>query len=441
MEGIRIDPSSPLPVLDVRGIWDASDNLQRSDNHEQEGSVYRYSGQRRKIAWDGVPFLDFQHKIDELRHNFPSLPMQIATELDLTNLLLPVLDQLRSDRSLPRHSGILNIQSGRDLWPVICEQLSGFPIPLRQPKAGDTIGKYFWLLEFAIIGTSNGLLRPYEDETLRFLAQCYDQINILDELLSTIRRYDFYGILERILDLKTDSTELFGGQALLSSIQLEDDGLLDLLLKKRVPLSEVRHGISDFTVSAIHLAAQRQHDGVIRRLLEADIDPDGNVQCEDVYEDLRPLSYLLKLRHSPQISLVGHTSNAAVSTILSSQRNKYPPDHCDTYLATIFLRAWTADVPDFGAAIRRYCRRSLSNDGINASPVTTILGGPDDDNMIAEKLVIDVLPKLGERDLSDDLWASLRKDIVHQACRRRCLPIVKFCLRTTMIPENVWLSF
>lgn len=371
-------------------------NPRNALHHEEvDGANYR-SFPRRSIM-DGLPFLEFRTKLEEL--GTPLLlqgPMQVSDHQILRDVLPVVGDSLYEYlmRMESRVEFLVSAYRFEKPWQKIIEAAADFPIPLRTLDLSSDPDSYLWLIEFMVIGAANGLLRPYRDQTLDFLVDAMDEVEALDELLSIVGRYDFYVVREKILDLKTTTSTLFGARALLSSVALEDERLLEILLSRGVPLDEFRSDANGLgKVCAIHLAAEQQNEKIIRRLLKAGIDQDG-------YTEREPLSHLLNLFSIKKDPRVVQISQAVVNVILDWRSNTHTSHECGVYWASLFVEAWVLDATQFLDALFNYRQASgMDLDFLNPTSFS-LRTRKETFSDIAHKLLTDVSL------LQVNLWAT-----------------------------------
>ncbi|MCJ1326883.1 hypothetical protein MMC10_003549 [Thelotrema lepadinum] len=344
----------------------------------------------RGIILDGLPFLQFRQKLEESASLWlPRGSMQIWGGQILQNIL-PVIGNLSDTKP----------------WQSIPEVVSNFPIPLRTLDSSSDSNSYLWLIEFMVIGSTNGLLRPCRDRTLDLLIDTMNEVEVLDQVLALIGRYEFYGIIEKILDLGTISSALFGARALLSSIALEDERLLEILLSRGVPLDGTRNRSC---MSAIHLAVEQQNEKIIRRLLKAGIDPDGYTISDD--DQNKPLSDLLFLFSIKKDYRVTQISQAIVDLILLSRSNVYSAEECASYWTLLFLQSWVYDATQFLDALCNHYHRSATLDvGVLCKTHFPPITEEEDFNDIAHKILVHVpLPEHEHLGPVDWLMGAIRR--------------------------------
>ena len=265
-------------------------------------------------------------------------------------------------------------------------------MPLRKPNPDPPVDTYRWFIELFLIGSANNLFRPYHDSSLEGLIDSMSTGDAMEKFLMFIKEFNFYAVLEMIIDLDTTVTASFAAKALLVSITLEDEKLQKMLLVKKISVDEVQtdslfeHAYGP--VSAIHLAVEQQNESLIRRLLEAGIDPDGYTTSEREYGYLKPLSRLLFLLCLRTDSRVVQISTTIVKTLLDAQRCVYDNHHCESYLVSFFIRSWLADVPECLDFLQRYCKGLTAGATVahDWNPLRTIADNDDVDLALQEIL-------------------------------------------------------
>ena len=398
MEGIEIStpPASPQNRL-VRGLHEP-DELQvttnmRRDSHRMQAPI--------EILLDGLPFLEFRVKLMESWEPriWPSLQ---PSPRRLIEGMLPILSQnmlAAPDDAMILNSLSLDASNSLSLHPSIFDRITDFPIPLRDLDISSSSKVASWLVEFVVIGSANGLLRPYKDMSLGFLVESISEAEALDEFLKIVRKFSFYAIIQKILELKTTATELFGAKALLSSVEMEDEHLLELLLKCKVQLHEIRHRrIQPWLcrVSALHIAVEQQNCKIMKKLLDAGFDPDGYITEEEEcspFMVLRPLSHLVYLSSVNNEYRITQISDRVVKMLLDSQRAVHGIDHFEKYSGTLFLRAWVVDAKACMAFIREYCRAMNNCErGSQSMTFSSAIAAHDSNDIVVESILDDVLP-------------------------------------------------
>ena len=336
---------------------------------------------QRTIVIDHLAFIAVRRKLQMLCTASVPTSMQLLDVSSLDSILPVIACHLSPSRGNSRlfQSLYTDGHKRQELWRELPMRVADFPIPLSQPLANRPFELCLWFIEFLAVASTNGLLHDYVDPSLQWVAYSLDTGNSLDKLFEIIREYNLYEFLERILDLDTPTTQQFAAQALLSSVELEDERLLDILLERKVALDAFRKPQNrDEYVSAIHLAVQQQNLKIIQRLLEAGIDPDGYVREEyhavPGWPTLRPLSRLLQLFSLKHETHIVRISSDVVSSILEYRWKRYGAEHCGLYLGMLYVRAWTADATDCLAPIRYHCHqlRTRSDDRSNADLLRTI---------------------------------------------------------------------
>ena len=313
----------------------------------------------REVVVTDLPFLEFRCKLEELfRHPLGQPSLQISSVHGLREIPPVVAHYLCPLQGDTQSAWISN--NDNNLWQSISKRLADFPVPLRPLDTLDT-SAYLWLIEFIVIGSTNGLLEPYKDDTLWFLVDFINHVEVLDELVSIVRRYDFYVIIEKILELHTSTTVLFGARALLSCVAQEDERLLEILLRRRVPVDELRHSVEGHYISAIHIAVELQNHKVIRRLLEAGIDHDGYMS-ESTSHTSRPLSrllFLFSVRAGPRVTRIYPTT---VKLILEAKSNTHSLEECESYIGSLLLQAWAQCATELLKILQAYCQTLINKD-------------------------------------------------------------------------------
>ena len=431
MEGIEVKtpPASPRNRL-VHDLHDP-DELQvtttvNGDSCYMRGPI--------EVVLDGLPFLEFRRRLLESWEPriWPSLQ---PSDRRLIEGLLPVFSQnmlSASDSSMVLRSFTLDSTNGLSLHPSIFDRISSFPIPLRGLDISSSSKVASWLIEFIVIGSTNGLLRPYKDLSLELLIDSISEAEALDEFLGVVRKFNFYAIIQKILELKTVASELFGAQALLSSVELEDEQLLELLLGCGVQLQEIRcRDISSYycDLSALHIAVEQQNYKIIKRLLDAGFDPDGYI-TEDTYSfmdmTLRPLSHLVFMFSVNNEYRVPWISGGVVKVLLEFQREVYTIDHSENYLGTLFLNAWIVDAKDCMEAIREYCGvLNAREDGSQNLTFSTTIAAQGSDDAVVESILGSVLPLMLQRTATLDPYYST---VFIKASQRRIRSLVQAVL-------------
>lgn len=411
MEDIRVCTPPRYPGTEMVLVRRSKSPYGESDGENQQSSL-------RRVIMEGLPSLEFQSKLEALVAPwFLRGPSQISghqnqilqeTFSAAANCLCSM--KWRSQRMPPMISYNISEQ-----WHRMSPAVADFPIPLRTLDLNSDLDSYLWSIEFMVIGSANGYLRPYEDQTLDLLLGVTKKVETLDEFLFLVGKYDFYVIIEKILDLQTTTSTLFGGQALLSGVILEDERLIEILLSRKVPLDEFRSGNS-----AIHLAVENQSERIIRRLLNGGIDPDGYTASYSDFEGT-PLWRLLELFLIKQDTRVTHVSKAVVHVIFSSKITVHSVEECRLYWALLFVKAWQADATQFLEALCCYYETSnaLAFDFLCCTE-THSLAHRKDFSTIAHKIFVNIsLPY--DEDVSSfgpRLW-------LLAAIRKRKLPLVK----------------
>ena len=303
-------PSAPTSSL--------MDGIRVSTPPPTHGSYYH-----RTVSIEGLPFREFECKSDELFRLTSPITSRLISLPYIERLLPAVAQQLMNADLVPSS---LRKQPRCETWESVLERMSHFPIPLSKPNEASATGVYLWLVKFIIIGSTNGLLRDYEDATLEWLIESVSITEVMDAFLGFVVEFDLCVIVERILDLGTTTTDLFASHLLLSCIHLENDQVLDMLLSRGVSLDSFRNDHqTHWPLCALHLAVERQSETVIRRLLSAGIDPDGYIEKEDL-SSVKPLSWLLHLHQRRDETRVIRISNTTVKLILDARRTSYARD-------------------------------------------------------------------------------------------------------------------
>ena len=347
MDSIQISIPPPTPVSESITI-DRAPNYIRNHRifHMRRDSSYHYT-----VNMDNLPFLELQSRLEELFE----LALRVTSRpvgLPYLERFLPIVaQQLLGPRMRP---GFLRGRADCETWESILEKMSFFPIPLKKPDAKSPASVYLWILEF-VIGSTNGLLRPYQDASLEWLVETISMTEAIDTFFELISKFDLYVVIEKILDLNTTATDSFASTAILSSIRLEDQRLLDNLLRRKVRLDSIEkaNARESFHLCAMHLAVECQNETFIRRLLNAGIDPDGYLEEENYTEKMKPLSWLMHLfavRNDPRVT---HISNGIVKLVLEARRTVYDARDCEMYLGTLFIRGWLADATSCLVSLRQ----------------------------------------------------------------------------------------
>ncbi|KAL9064563.1 MAG: hypothetical protein Q9157_007784 [Trypethelium eluteriae] len=278
------------------------------------------------IVNDHQPFLKLRYRL----RKFCDLPLQPTVQLFSARWLREIVPCVayQISPSWAKSCQSRDVFGSGDthvLWATFLEQLVHFEVPTRIPDASSVVDTCLWVVEFIVIGSANGLLRPYINESISWLME--SDSNILDGFLRSVRDNNFYTLVDRILDLRTVATYLCSAQMLLSSIMIEDEDLFNKLLAKRVPLDGTRQIPFGWNISALHMVVMKRNEKFVHRLLEAGIDPDGYVEGRSIH------------------------------AVLESRRRVYQTSDCIEYLETLILRAWQADATQCLAFLKKYYQK------------------------------------------------------------------------------------
>ncbi|MCJ1326217.1 hypothetical protein MMC10_002881 [Thelotrema lepadinum] len=353
-----------------------------------------------------LPFVNFQRKLDKLCKALKS-PLTIVPSMQYLEKMLPLVAHQLFDE--PR-----TVTGNQKTFQLILQRIEGFCILFRRPESDSPFHVFKWLIEFVVIGSSNQLFQPYQDDSLKWLIEGLDTQDLVDEFFILVRTHNLFSVVDKILGLKTITAEIFASKALLTSIMLEDERLIDLVLSHHPPLNGSRKAWDGCYVSAIHLAVEQQNLNLTRRLLKDGIDPDGYSKEED-YIRMKPLSRLAYLRSLNNEMKVTYISETILEIVLSAQREIYGPLHCEHYLKALFFRAWAADTIDLLNSLRCYCR-SMTHDSI-------VLPVPSSSILIAVDTDVDETALELTATSSESVIKQL--DIPAAAVRKRCLPVLK----------------
>ncbi|MCJ1332678.1 hypothetical protein MMC10_009372 [Thelotrema lepadinum] len=359
------------------------------------------------IVTDQQPFLKLQDKLREFCEPLLQSTMQLSNTHWLRELMPNIAYQISPSLAKScQELCVFGSGDTRELWGTLLKQLAHFRIPMRTPDTASAIDASIWVAEFIVIGSANGLLRPYEDESISWLIE--SEVEILDQFLRIVSDNDFYNILDRILDLRTSTTYLFSAQMLLSSVAIEDEHLLDMLLAKKVPLDGTRDYL-DYDFSALHLAVHKHNEKFVRRLLNAGIDPDGYFEDGKSFPDSRPLCFLLS--HSSRLDLP-RISDTILKVVLESRRRVFQASDCIAYVEILILRAWEKAVAQCFPFLRGYYQilsEPPSSENLHA------IAHQEEDDLLAATMLTSAIRR---RTLTAD--SVFEKNLMQGVLQRRC---------------------
>ena len=135
------------------------------------------------ITLDGLPSREFQSKLATL------LAPMIDYSVDFSQVqwaeeMLPIVKrQLHQPK---RRLQLLDVSSPesqtiQELLQSALPLASQFPVSLSEPKGDSALATGAWIVEFMVIGSTNGLLRPDVDEWLHLFVREADELDALDE--------------------------------------------------------------------------------------------------------------------------------------------------------------------------------------------------------------------------------------------------------------------
>ena len=157
------------------------------------------------------------------------------------------------------------------------------------------------LIKFVVFLGANSLMHTQKDPLLSLTHDLTDNPDVVELFLQLVVNYSLYWLIPKLFEMKTPAINIFAGRALICAVDMENDRLIQDILRSKPPL-DAKIERDSRRLTALNVAGLQQNYRTVKRLLEAGASPGERLEM-----DLEHLQHLIfssaksRRRIDPQI--------------------------------------------------------------------------------------------------------------------------------------------